>query len=410
MRRRGGILPRRSAGEWGVRIALAMVAAAVGTWSVMQSLAWSEGVAAPELAHRLAPGDGRITALLSKKLSGPEATPTERAEADRLARLALRQDPTAVTAVATLGINAQLRGDTIGARRIFAYAQTLSRRDLRTQLWAIEDAVSRDDMAGALRQYDITLRVSTYGPDLLFPVLSSAIADPAIRDGLIRTLTAQPAWTQPFVESVAVNGPDPRAVFGLFTGLRRAEVPISDNARAVLINALLKGGYHDEAWAYYASIRPGVDRRMSRDPRFAAALDTPSPFDWIPVDDAGISTSIQRGERDGVFDFSAPASIGGPMLRQMQMLPPGNYLLQGHSLNIDQPDGSRPYWTLTCQDGRELGRITLLNSAQADGNFAGRFSVPAGCPVQYLSLVAQPSDAVAGASGQIDRVQLVPTR
>lgn len=410
MRRRGGFLPRRSAGEWGVRIALALLAAMVGTWSVMQSLAYSERVVAPELAHRLAPGDGRITALLSVKLSGPEATPAERAEAERLARLALLQDPTAVSAAATLGIDAQIRGDTAGARRIFAYAQMLSRRDLRTQLWAIEDAVERGDVAGALRQYDITLRTSKYGPDLLFPVLSSAIADPAIRDALIRTLAAKPSWTQMFIEYVAANGSDPRAVFGLFIGLQRTGVSVSDGAKAVLLNALLKGSYHEEAWRYYASIRPGADRQMSRDPRFTAVLDTPSAFDWTPIDDAGISASIQRGDKDGVFDFSAPASIGGPMLRQMQMLPTGHYVLRGHSLNIDQPDGSRPYWMLTCQDGRELGRVVLPNSVQAGGDFGGRFSVPAGCPVQYLSLVAQSSDAIAGVSGQIDQVQLAPAR
>lgn len=416
MRRRGGILPRRSGAEWAVRIALALVAAVVGSWSVMQSLAWVERGVAPELAHRLAPGDGRITAILSEKLSNPEATPAERAEADRLAKLALRQDPTAVQAVATLGIDAQLRGDIARARRIFAYAQLLSRRDLRTQLWAIEDAVSRGDIAGALKQYDITLRTSTFAPDLLFPVLSGAIADPAIRTALIHTLAAKPAWTQSFVEYVAIygyvatNGLDPRNVFSLFVGLRRAGVPISENARTVLVNALLSGKFHDDAWRYYASVRPGADRRISRDPRFAATLDTPSLLDWVPIDDAGISASIQHGDRGGVFDFFAPASVGGAMLRQMQLLPTGSYVLRGHSLDIDQPDGSRPYWTLACQDGRELGRVALPNSAQAGGNFAGRFTVPAGCPVQYLSLVAQPSDAVAGVSGQIDRVQLAPAR
>ncbi|MFW2850783.1 hypothetical protein ACM61V_02505 [Sphingomonas sp. TX0543] len=408
MSRRRRILPRRGASEWGIRIALAMVMATVGTWSVMQSLAYSERGAAPELAHQLAPGDGRITALLSEKLSGPEATPAERAKADQLARLALRQDPTAVPAAATLGIDAQLRGDTAGARRIFAYAQMLSRRDLRTRLWAIEDAVGRGDVAGALRQYDITLRTSTYGSDLLFPVLSSAIADPAIRDALVGTLAAQPVWAQAFIDYAASHAPDPRSAGGLFARLRRIGVPISGNASAVLLNALLSAGFRDEAWSYYASIRPGADRRMSRDPRFVAALDTPSPLDWVPIADGGISASIQREGRNGIFDFSAPASVGGPVLRQMQLLPAGDYVLGGHSLNIDPPGGSRPYWTLTCQDGRELGRVAFPKSAQAGGNFAGRFTVPAGCVTQYLSLVVQPSDAVGGVSGQVDRVQLAP--
>ncbi len=406
MRQRSRISSRRSIREWGVRVALALVAVGAGASSVTRTLAYSERGELPEVAHRLAPGDGRIRGILSEKLSAPAATPAERIEADKLARSALRRDPTAVSAVATLGINAELRGDTAGARRIFAYSQMLSRRDLRTQLWGIEDAVRRGDVAGALKQYDIALRTSDEVSDLLYPVLTSAITDPAIRNGLVRTLTARPAWTSTFVTYVAVHGPDPRITYSLFTNLRRAGVPVPDTAKATLIGALVKDQFRDEAWAYYASIRPGSDRRRSRDPGFTAQLDSASPFDWNTMGDASIVATIQRG----TFDFSAPASIGGPALRQMQLLPAGDYVLQGHSQNIDQSPDARPYWTLACQDGRELGRVDVPNSAHDRGNFSGRFSVPAGCPSQYLSLVIRASDAVSGVGGQIDRAQLAPAR
>lgn len=410
MRRRSRILPRRSGRAWGARVGLALAATALGTWLITQSLAYTERGVAPEIAHRLAPNDGRLTALLSEKMSNPSATPAEREKADELARLALRQDPTAVAAVATLGIDRQIKGDTRGAKRAFAYAQMLSRRDLRTQLWAIEDAVSRGDVGAALKQYDITLRTSSYGPDLLFPVLTTAIADPAIRIALIRTLAAKPAWTPAFIEYVAESTSDPRTVFELFNGLRRAGVPISGNAQGVLIRALLDAKLYDQAWAYYTTLRPGSARRMSRDPRFAADINIASPLDWAVVNDGGTSTSIQHNGKTGVFDFSVSPSLSGLMLRQTQLLPAGSYLLRGHSLNVDQPTDSRPYWTLTCQDGRELGRVELPNSAQAGGNFSGRFDVPPGCPMQYLSLQARPSDTVGGVTGQIDHVQLAPMR
>ncbi|MCW6531223.1 hypothetical protein NED98_13305 [Sphingomonas sp. MMSM20] len=389
---------------------MALVAMLAGVSSLKQSLAYSERGIMPELAHQLAPGDGRITALLSEKLSNPEATATDRAEADRLASLALRQDPTAVPALATLGIDAQIRGETARARRIFAYAQLLSRRDLRTQLWAIEDAVARGDVADALRQYDITLRTSEYGPDLLFPVLASAIADPAIREALMRTLATKPAWTASFIEYAAVNSPDPRTTFSLLSGLRRIGVAVPSNAKVALVNALLRGDFYDEAWTYYASLRPGANRRRSRDSRFTAQFDSPSPLDWNVIGDAGISASIQRGDKGGVFDFSAPPSVGGAVLRQMQLLPPGDYLLEGHSSNIEQPSDARPYWQLTCVDGRELGRVEIANSAQTGAYFAGRIRVPTGCVTQYLVLVVRPSDLIAGSSGQIDRVQLAPAQ
>lgn len=407
MLRRGASVPRRSATEWGIRGGLAVIAALLGYCSVTYSLGYALKER-PKQAHTLAPDDGRLTARLSQTFLTAKATAADRAEADKLARLALEQDPTAVRAVETLGLNAQIRGDTIGARRLFAYAGKLSRRELQTQLWAIEDAVSRDDVAGALRQYDIALRTSRNAPDLLFPVLASAATDPAIRSALIKTLSGQPNWSEEFVDFVARSGPDPRATASLFHGLQQSGVSVSEGASTIAINALVSSGFLEDAWAYYASVRPGADRRASRDSRFTADMVMPSLFDWRPINEAGVTTSIQSGERGGIFDFAAPASIGGPLLQQMQMLPPGNYRLEGHSVDVDQPESSRPYWVLRCQDGRELGRLPLPNSARANGAFAGQFNVPAGCPAQVLALIARPSDSVSGVAGQIDQVRLYP--
>lgn len=407
---RRGVLAKRSPAEWAVRLTLAAVIAALGYYGVTFSLAQILAKSDVERAHRLAPYDGRITARLAASLAGPDASETDRTRADMLARLALRQDPTAVVAVSTLGINAQVRGDIAAARRLFAYAEKLSRRDLQTQLWAIEDAVARGDIEGALRHYDITLRTNPGMAEMLFPVLTAASSDPAIRPGLIRTLAAKPMWGQGFIAYAAGQGPDPRATASLFLGLRRAGVRVPEGARTDAINALIAAGQVEAAWAYYASVHPGADRRRSRDPRFTANPETPSQFDWSPISDGTISSSIQRSESSGIFDFAAPASTGGPMLRQLQLLPPGSYRLVGHSSGIDQVEGARPYWALSCQGGRELGRVVLPNSNEAGGTFAGSFSVPSGCPVQTLVLVARLSDAVGGLSGQIDQVELTPAR
>jgi hypothetical protein len=393
-----------------VRLTLAAVAAVLGFYSVTFSLAQVIVDTQPELAHQLAPYDGRITAALAASLSGPEASEADRRRADGLARLALRQDPTAVAAVTALGLNAAVRGDTAAARRLFLYSQKLSRRNLPTQLWLIEDAVERGDVPGALKHYDIALRVHPTMSELLFPVLATASSDPAIRAELIRTLAGRPAWGEGFINFVAGNGPDPRSTATLLAGLRRAGVAVPQPAYAGAVNALLAAGQLDRAWAFYASVRPGADRRRSRDPRFTANPEPPSQLDWVPINDGTISSSIQRGEGGGIFDFAAPPSTGGPMLQQLQLLPAGAYRLSGHSSGIDQSANALPYWTLSCKDGEELGRVVVPNSGEAGGNFFGSFTVPAGCPMQTLTLVARPSDVPSGLSGQIDRVLLEPVR
>lgn len=398
---------RRSATEWGVRSGLALGAAVLGYISVTHTLAYTVRVDTTEHAHMLAPGDGRITALAAQRLAGVGASPADRNRSDALARLALQQDPVAVVAVTTLGLNAQVKGNTASARRLFAYAGRLSRRELQTQLWAIEDGVGRSDVPTILYNYDIALRTSQNASEILFPILASALGDPEIRGALVKTMIGRPVWGPSFINFASANASS-EAATSFFRRLSRVGLPITDEPRARLVASMIKQGNVSEAWAYYATFRRGANRRSSRDPKFAADTASPTPFDWVPANDDGITTSIQRNGSLGVFDFAAPSSVGGALLRQVQMLLPGEYTLVGHSMAIDQEPNARPYWSLTCNDGRELGRFEVPNSAQGNGRFNGRFLVPSNCAVQTLMLVARPVDSVNGLSGQIDHVMIAP--
>lgn len=360
------------------------------------------------LAHKLAPSEGRITGELALELFTQAKSPKQQAAASELARLALRQDPTVVPAVVTLGLAAEMRGDAAQANRIFRFSQRLSRRDLYTQLWAVEDSVRKGSIDGAMLHYDIAMRTSERAPEIIFPVLSSAIGSPAIRSSLIATLAKKPAWSWLFIRYVADNGIDSQSTLSLFEGLMKAGVSIPPAASVGLIARLVADKYFDAAWRFYASIRPRVDRRRSRVLQSDEANAAPTNFDWTVNKIEGLSASILHGPRGNAFVFSLPPTAGGTLLTQAQVLPPGDYRFEGHSSGIDQPESALPIWTLSCADGRELGRIVVQKSDQANGKFEGRFRVPATCPFQTLSLGAQPTDSIADLSGQIDRIRLFP--
>lgn len=407
VRRRGSFV-QRSAKEWGVRGALALVAVGLGSVSIANSLADVIKENDPAGAHVLAPGNGKITALLAEKRLGDATARHSVSETMQLARLAVRQDPTAVQAVTTLGLQAMMQHNPTMARRLFTYSEHLSRRDLQTQIWAIEDAVTRENVADALRHYDIALRTSKRAPGLLFPILTKAIADTDVRTGLVAILAKRPVWGPEFVNYLANSNGSPQVSARFLAQLQHAGVRAPDDAVSAVINGLLTEHAADLAWRFYASVRPGVDRRRSRNSQFSSDVATPSRFDWTPINDAGINTSIQRDGQNGIFEFAVPPSVGGTLLTQLQMLPPGRYDLNGKSAGIDQNKRSLPFWILTCRDGRELGRVEVPNSAQEGGVFSGHMQVPADCPVQTLALVARSSDGVAGSAGQINRVQLSP--
>lgn len=376
-----------------------------------QSVAYILRTSNPAAAYALALGDGRVTAERARAIaSSPDASPEDRRYANGLAMRALRQDPTVGGAADALALNRRLRGDALRAQLLFDYAQRLSRRDLQVQLWAIEDAAKRGNVTGALAHFDIALRTSSKAPDLLFPVLAAAISDPIVCRDLAKTLSAAPAWGGAFIKFVSARGGDPRSTLKLFLALHDSAVVLPSEANVAVINSLLAAGFTDDAWHYYAVIRKGSDRHRSRDPRFTAALDIPSTLDWTLFADGNSGSLLERIDGGGI-EFSTPPNVGAQLLRQLQLLTPGEYLLVGRSSGIDQAASSLPYWTLTCQkDGQELGRVEISNSSSTGGEFRGTFRVPAGCVVQALVLTARPSTTSTGLSGRILRVQLVPMR
>lgn len=398
---------RRSLREWLLRGVTALAAGAVGVVGGLHSLAYGMRETFPERAHVLAPWDGRITALLSERASGPDATLAQRALADRLAISALAADPTAVSAVATLGINAEIQGNRAAGKRTFAYSQKLSRRDLRTRLWAIEDAVSRNNVREVLHNYDVAMRTSRYASPILYPVLEQAISDPNIRIELVKSLQSKPPWNEGLLAYLASTTDDADALAALFIQLQHNRITVPAYVRALAVQRLIALGKVLKAWDYYGQLVPESDRRQSRDSYFRGSIDHPTAFDWVVVDDnPGVAASIQANGNSGLFDFSVSTMAGGEVLRQLQVLPPGKYVLNGVSRNIDAPATARPYWSLVCAGGRELGRIEIPNSSVNGGRFTGQFNVPLECVSQQLKLVVRPSGDAMGVAGQIETVSL----
>src|SRR3546814_18370910 len=103
------------------------------------------------------------------------------------------------------------------------------------------------------------MRISDWSSDvcssdlLLFPVLTSALPDPAIRTELVKTLGGQPKWAAGFIHHAARSEVDPAASAAFFRALQARRVPVPDAAGVAVINRLLAAQLFDDAWAYYAA-------------------------------------------------------------------------------------------------------------------------------------------------------------
>lgn len=393
---------RRSAiGRW----VLAAAVAILGVYAGNQSLALA-------LRHSpaglwLAPGDARILSTQSEELVGDGNSPERWRKASSYATQAILRDPLSPSAAATLGFAAALRGDDGAAHRAFAYSQMVSRRDLKTHLWAIEFLVSRADVPATLKHYDLALRTSRQAKDILFPILAGAIVNAEVRSALLPRLLARPQWAGPFINYLAISSPDHRSASVLFATLLARGFTLPEGAQASLLGALVNDRDYATARAYLRQTAYN-NGELSRYPRFASNPATPGPFDWNPQNEVGLASSIQGNGDGAIFVFSTVAGAGGPVLRQLLLLPPGRYRMISR-LTALTPSQPLPAWTVQCVDGPEVAKLLLVvakpDAAPSDN---GNFAIGGDCPAQWLNLSIPPGEAASGLTGELDFAQVRP--
>lgn len=385
---------------------LALAVVAVMMLRVSLTNMWSR--TDPSLALRIDPAnaeaaEARADQLLLENLAN-------RREAATLARRALERSPLSAAGARILAATGAVAGDAAATRRLLAYSESVSRRDLPAQLWLIQNAVEHDDVPAALHHYDIALRVLEPAKGILFPVLIKAISQPAVVDGLIDTLAAKPSWADPFLEQISRDAQDYDGLARLLTGLARRGYMLPDGAVVTATARMIEAGKYDPAWQIYAADRHDAARGGLRDPGFARIGDAGTPFDWALLGGNGVSGGPRLYGTGTRLAYSAATGAGGVVARQLLLLPAGAFVLGGRAFNV-APDSVPVQMRLTCAGtGAAIGAVATARGGRDGTAFAGRFTVPAGCPAQWLEIVADGGDSPAGASGELGALRIRPAR
>lgn len=348
--------------------------------------------------------DARAQARVANDLLQPDATSAELKRARTIALAAIERDPTMVPAIRALGLIADLRGDTDRARALFYHADALTKRDLPTQLWMIEDAVGRDDVRGALRQFDAALRTSRHSAPILFPVLMGALEDPGLVEPIATLLAREPDWRPPFLRLLAETGEAKTGIARLLESLARRGSPADPYFIGQFVTRIVQDGDHETAWRLYSTVRPAARRGSIGDGGFdAPAANANLPFDWFLSAEPDLSALPARPGADAsptALWFQADRNTRGVVAQQMLLLEPGDYVLSGTAIDLEGVASDRPFWTIECVGSGSSSRVDLPE-AGADGiRFRGSFRVPgAGCGAQWLRLNirAREGGEVAGA-------------
>jgi hypothetical protein len=375
------------------RVLFIAAATGLGLWVALGvTLTLVIGRAQPTVALKVWPHGTTSNAALAERL----VQTSDRQAGRGAAQEALRREPVNVVAARSLGLLASIDGDARRASRLFSYSETLSRRDVPTQLWLIEESVGRGDIIGALRHYDRAMRTSLQSRDLLIPILARASADPAIAEPLSRLVASRPSWTPALVEAMISSQSTPPAALALI--LRRLTISPDDEYSWLLsggLNRLVAAGEFETAYAIYYEARRGVGARteLLRNGDFSVQHPIP-PFDWWLRDEPELAGLIEHREGTPTPALSIVADQGrvGDIARQFLMLTADAYQLTATVGEVSADERARPIISIACVGGSELARSRFPAATTTPARLTLRFSVPStGCEAQWIAIESGPS-------------------
>lgn len=262
----------------------------------------------------------------------------------------------------------------------------------------------------ALLEIDFVLRRNVELRPALLPELTKLVGDPRGRAALATILARDPDWKQDFFAAAGKRKLATSDARDLFERVRKLK-PNGDlmlERQLILETQASTGDYAGARQTWLAAL-PARERGANRlmfDGEFRGQR-APGPFGWIFKD---VEAGRAEPARDGQRTYLDVAYFGGQnvsLADQTLALSPGRHTLRLIARSPNGITSGRIFWRLTCLPGRnQIGLLDLSRAGADDRRFSMDFTVPAGCPGQWLSLVAEPGDVASVVNLEIARMEI----
>ncbi len=394
------------------RAALIVLGAAAGLWlSLAVTLPAVYQELSPDLSIGGWPASLDVRVRQANDLLEGKAAPDRDAGIRALA-LAANGEPLEASGFRDLGLVVDSSGDHERARQLFAYAHSLSRRDVPTEMWMIEDRVVAGDIPGILTHYDHGLRTSKQLQTVLMPTLVTASAEPLIAQPLGRLLAQRPPWWIQFADYLAAGITNPDTATTLIGQLKLDPDDAREGGDLVAaIGRLVNLG------AYQQARTLSLQAVGARGPALPAVANGSfegreglPPFGWQYVDDPNLTAAPEPREGAAgsmALSLITEADHSGTVAKQMILLAPGRYRLSALVGEIPVREAQRPMITIACVSAESVPLHTFPLPATTGGRRVEQsFAIAPGCPAQWLSIVARSGSETPAQAPWIDDIRI----
>lgn len=366
------------------------------------------------VAVRIAPG----SPLVLRRAAEGELVAGRADNAAALGREALSRSPFDVRALRVVGLTEARAGRSVRADDLLTLAGNWSLRDDPAHAWLVENRLRRGDYASAFAHADtLARRREDMYPHVFNLFTIAATRDPQrVLPVLAALLTAEPPWRSVYLSNLNQTLEGLGIAANLAVLLESGSRPLTrDELQRFYLGALERG---------QIDAMKAVRARLGR-PAASAALtnggfddpEAPDPFQWLLVQKAGAVASIMPGDvaqQNPALRVEYDGYTDAIIARQLLVLSPGLYRLKVASRTESGNPIGRMAWTIKCASSDPVFSTPAAPAAgpgvPKTAWFAStaEFSVPAGCPSQWLDLIGLPLDRRAQMVVWFDRISIVP--
>jgi len=297
------------------------------------------------------------------------------------------------------GVQAELGGNSNLAAQAFAAAEWRDPRSLPARYFLADLYYRSGDPRHTLEQIAALARLTPNGSQTIAPYLAAYAKNGSAWPYLRELFRSNPGLGD---ASLAALARDPAYADAVLALADRRHADGSDWPPA-LINSLVTARQYPKAravWAATSHVRLPANLTVY-DAAFVDSKSRP-PFNW-----SLISSTVGLAERQGGGRLHAIyyGQEDGVLAQELILLPPGAYRMT-LALSGDRSRASAMNWSLRCDGSAKPFASVVLDAAVRGWTF----SVPPGCPAQWLELSGASADIAQQSDVTISNLKVIAER
>jgi hypothetical protein len=240
---------------------------------------------------------------------------------------------------------------------------------------------------------------------VLVPELARMATDPKSAAATREVLRREPNIRDAVLSHLASKKASAETVLALSRDTGGMRSPKAKNWQTMLMRRLIEDGDLNRAyrlWRIFGGDDAGDREKGLYDPAFSGLRGLP-PFNWhLSAGSDGAAEASQ-----GSLQITYYGRAAAVFAEQLLLLKPGRYRLQLEAEGDASGEGSKLAWTLDCHGSQNsLVELPLMNVTSRVAVKSADFTIPSGCPGQWLRLRGSPGEFPSEQSAAIRKLQI----